>query len=279
MPNKDFQNGLIIGITAGSTRVDTGNVGYQVKFKVDGNDYYVASCRQGESITEPPMPTKQGYNFSGWKLNNANVEFPYTPNEDIEFNASFTDALFLVHFDGSLQSLPPTTIAEQVNAASYNDAGKFGKCLNNTASTRLSYTTTAMQKTTSQSKTIECWVKASPNANGVICYYTSRLSVFATERAVAIQYNGSLLLREEHNIGANVWYHIAIVFGMSQVRLYINGMLLGTANQSTSDGSNRLYIYCDASASDIGSPSVIDEFAIFDGAKYTENFTPPTAPY
>lgn len=61
--------------------------GYTVTFKVDGNDYYVASCQQGESITEPPTPTMQGATFGAWQLNGVNIEFPYTPSADVELTA------------------------------------------------------------------------------------------------------------------------------------------------------------------------------------------------
>lgn len=66
-----------------------GNIGYQVTFKVDGNDYYIASCQQGESITEPPTPTSETGFFSAWQLNGTDVSFPYTPSADAELNAHF----------------------------------------------------------------------------------------------------------------------------------------------------------------------------------------------
>lgn len=64
--------------------------GYTVKFKVNGNDYYIASCQQGESITEPPTPTMQGATFGAWQLNGVNIEFPYTPSTDVELTAQFS---------------------------------------------------------------------------------------------------------------------------------------------------------------------------------------------
>lgn len=63
--------------------------GYTVKFKVDGNDYYIASCQQGESITEPPTPTSQTGTFTAWQLNGVDVSFPYTPSADVELTAHF----------------------------------------------------------------------------------------------------------------------------------------------------------------------------------------------
>lgn len=91
------------GVTASDTetftelvpKVDTisggGNIGYQVTFKVDGNDYYVSQCLQGESITEPPTPTMQGGVFAAWQLNGVDVLFPYTPSADVELIARVED--------------------------------------------------------------------------------------------------------------------------------------------------------------------------------------------
>jgi len=72
--------------------------GYTVTFKVDGEDYYIASCQQSESITEPPVPTVEtGKTFTGWKDGNGNViSFPYTPTTNIELTANIVNYNFLV---------------------------------------------------------------------------------------------------------------------------------------------------------------------------------------
>lgn len=74
----------VLDISGGS------NIGYEVKFTVEGNDYYVASCQQGESISEPPTPTSQLGYFNAWQLNGVDVAFPYTPSADAEVVAVFS---------------------------------------------------------------------------------------------------------------------------------------------------------------------------------------------
>lgn len=69
--------------------------GYTVTFKVEGNDYYIASCQQGEAITEPPTPSVQGKNFGGWQLNGVDITFPYTPTADVEVAALLTTKNYL----------------------------------------------------------------------------------------------------------------------------------------------------------------------------------------
>lgn len=68
----------VLSIPSGS------NIGYEVKFKVDGNDYYVASCQQGESISAPPDPI--GGNKMFWQINGTNIQFPYIPDSDVIIN-------------------------------------------------------------------------------------------------------------------------------------------------------------------------------------------------
>jgi hypothetical protein len=63
--------------------------GYTVTFKVDDNDYYIASCEAGGTITEPPKPTSETGNFTAWQLNGVDVSFPYTPSADVELTAHF----------------------------------------------------------------------------------------------------------------------------------------------------------------------------------------------
>lgn len=92
-----------VGITGDTDDITYGNIstkiseiqtgggiegGYTVTFKVDNNDYYIASCQQGESITEPPTPTGTGV-FTAWQLNGTDVPFPYTPSADVELTANF----------------------------------------------------------------------------------------------------------------------------------------------------------------------------------------------
>lgn len=76
--------------------------GYTVTFKVDDDDYYIASCESGGTITAPPNPpVPQGKTtFTGWRLNNTDVTFPYTPSADVELVAGFDIWNLLVENNG-----------------------------------------------------------------------------------------------------------------------------------------------------------------------------------
>ena len=82
-----------------------GNIGYQVTFTVDGEPYYVASCLEGESITEPPTPTIEGKIFGGWKLNDTIITFPYTPSKDVELTAYLPSKNYLAGNNDNIVTL------------------------------------------------------------------------------------------------------------------------------------------------------------------------------
>lgn len=131
--NKDYQNGLIVGLSAGSTQVEAGNIGYKVTFKVDGNDYYVAQCLQGDTITAPPEPTIQGGIFGSWQLNDVDISFPYTPSADVELIAvasSYHREIEVVTAGTALYTYSGSTITKLYNNPDDNIT-VFGYCTYN----------------------------------------------------------------------------------------------------------------------------------------------------
>lgn len=86
---------------------------------------------------------------------------------------------------------------------------------------------------------------------------------------------------------ANTWYHIALVRNGTSLTLYINGTSVTWTSIPTAIGSNSLPDV--ATGVDIGGQAydstyfcngVLDEFRVSKGiARWTSNFTPPTAPY
>jgi hypothetical protein len=78
---------------------------------------------------------------------------------------------------------------------------------------------------------------------------------------------------------ANSWQHFALTRSGSTMRLFVNGTQLSFASNSTNLTSNQLFIgyYYDSSFAWVGK---IDEFRVTKGvARYTANFTPPTAAF
>ena len=79
----------------------------------------------------------------------------------------------------------------------------------------------------------------------------------------------------------NTWYHLAIVRVGTSVNLYVDGTLRGTRTTSVSLGNSTLPFTMGAIGSGgFAMQGRLDEFRVTKGvARYTANFTPPTAPF
>jgi hypothetical protein len=82
-------------------------------------------------------------------------------------------------------------------------------------------------------------------------------------------------------ITADTWYYIAVVRSDNSFTLYIDGVAKGTRTSSAAVGSSALPLVVGATVTGaFGIPGRIDEFRVTKGvARYTANFTPPTAPF
>lgn len=78
---------------------------------------------------------------------------------------------------------------------------------------------------------------------------------------------------------SGVWYHIALTRSSNIVKLFVNGTQVGSdwTNSQTWTTSN--YILGDAPETGFGINGHIDEFRVSNIARYTANFTAPTAPF
>ena len=72
---------------------------YNVTFKVEGEDYYIASCLDGDSIAAPPKPAVSGKVFRGWYIGTDRITFPYTPTSSVEMVADMLSSV-IVGFTG-----------------------------------------------------------------------------------------------------------------------------------------------------------------------------------
>ena len=69
----------------------SGNIGPQATFKVDGADYYIASCKNSGYITAPVNPTVTSGSFNGWKIGDTAITFPYAPSGNVTIVADITE--------------------------------------------------------------------------------------------------------------------------------------------------------------------------------------------
>lgn len=83
------------GLTNAQTKGGSTLLAYNVTFKVDGADYYIASCLEGETISPPPKPIVTGKVFLGWQINGVDVTFPYAPTANVEMVANLSASVIV----------------------------------------------------------------------------------------------------------------------------------------------------------------------------------------
>ena len=129
--------------------------------------------------------------------------------------------------------------------------------------------------------TIEFWFYYTGYSDfgGTFVYTYTGDDYYAPENVVEIK--GENLAETHPQYKLNEWVHRAFVRKGTTVTEYINGVKVGTSEFAVAIGGERKISITGGGVAS-GSYDVrnyIDEFAIFDYAKYTKDFTPPFIPY
>ncbi len=120
---------------------------------------------------------------------------------------------------------------------------------------------------------------ATPSPSG---YVSGGLYIRRNNGLIQVTMNGSATVVAQASAAwaANVWIHVAVTRESGSVRLFIDGVLQGSATTNTTNltGTTVRFGY---STQDAGSYNGwADELRITKGvARYTANFTPPTEPF
>jgi hypothetical protein len=139
--------------------------------------------------------------------------------------------------------------------------------------------------------TIEAWLN--PNlANTYHCFYSSQWAIqcyMTSSRVIEIYLSSSAttsayfaVVSSTGAISLNQWSHIAITRNGSNIRLFINGVLNGTADSTTASigAGTAASIGSFNSGNQYTFSGYMDDLRITKGiARYTTNFTPPTASF
>jgi hypothetical protein len=138
--------------------------------------------------------------------------------------------------------------------------------------------------------TIEFWTYANQfgQQSGFTTYFSNdTLDRFqlalSTNANIQLYLNGSLFIQGSLSASAvGRWMHIALVRSGTTVTIYENGVSRASGTSSYSVATTLLYIgrQLPRSPTDFAGnlDGYIDDFRITKGARYTANFTPPTAP-
>ena len=212
-------------------------------------------------------------------------------------DSSFADVSLLLHGDGTSGS---TTITDSSsNSVSMTVTGntqidtavkKFGtgSIQFDGSGDQLSFTNTGFG---TGDFTYEAWVyPESQTQRFPTCFRVVNDALTANK--VTVQYDHEIAADKfRFNVGtdlilsdtktANQWYHIAVVRSGTTLTFYLDGVSVGTHSYSYNVPSNTVFIGGDvAASSDTPFKGFIDELRITKGvARYTSNFTPPTAAF
>lgn len=124
--------------------------------------------------------------------------------------------------------------------------------------------------------TIEGFFRPNSTSNRSFFSFGSRLVYVATGNWA--YFNGTSNAISGGSVTANSWYHVALSRASGTVRLFINGVVIGSTTDSGSINPGTMRI----GRFNPGNPagSHYDEFRVTNGiARYTSNFTPPDAQF
>jgi hypothetical protein len=147
--------------------------------------------------------------------------------------------------------------------------------------------------------TIDCWVRFSSLASG-LGGYVAQFTQTGNQRSFKFEYNvfvgGNILdystdgTNEAYQAGTwtpstDTWYHVATVRSGANLYQFVDGTQVGTTHNigvsTLFDSSGPLTVgYSDPGTGNSPLNGWIDEVRVSKGiARWTSNFTPPTAPY
>ena len=134
--------------------------------------------------------------------------------------------------------------------------------------------------------TVEGWYRFNATANGGLFHFYPGVPP-STSSGLALGWDGtqwqiyanSGTHARAGSVSTGQWYHIALVRSSGSIQLYVDGVATGaTVADATVYGGNNLHIGLYFSNS-FTFNGWVDSFRVTDFARYTANFTPPTADF
>jgi hypothetical protein len=135
--------------------------------------------------------------------------------------------------------------------------------------------------------TVECWIKTTDTSFNLISMTTSAVGnwavvIFNSQFFWQINYAVTNLISAVpcSSILNGAWNHIAITRSSSSLRLFFNGVLQGASPYTDSTNYNGTGVLAIGTGANGDFNGYIDDLRITKGiARYTANFTPPTAAF
>lgn len=217
-----------------------------------------------------------------------------TPGQTVPIDPYRSNVSLLLHGDGSngsttiVDSSPtPKTVTAVGNAQISTAQSKFGGASIAFDGSGDYLTVPASEAMTlgSTNFTVECFLHLNVINTSMVIYDSGQLVgpvIYVTSaNEWGLFFNGSnRIVTSNPAATANTWNHLAWTRSGSDSKLFLNGVQIGSTYTGTNNYSStapRIGARFDAT---LPLNGYIDEFRITKGvARYTSNFTPPTAPF
>lgn len=193
-----------------------------------------------------------------------------------ECDPYWDDVVLAMHFDGNLVDEKGHTVTASVANYGSGNTG-FGQALQGTTGAG-PISTSSDFNLSGVDNTIEAFVYcAGPDlaivrssGNGVYFYVDG-------SRYLRASTSTSGFMVSANPIPLNTWVHVAVTVSSGTIRMFINGVKEATEYTSFSWIGNNTIQFGNPQS---GTNNYLDDLRITKGvARYTENFTPPTAPF
>ncbi len=198
----------------------------------------------------------------------------------------YNNVSLLLHMENGYTDSSPNNISVTPGTPTtfaYDPYYKFGAgsvVLNNTTDAFVATHPTAFAVTANEDYTIEFWLK--PSSTGgfqylVYCY--GSLVIFNNSGGIRVEQNGGNFGLEGGSFVVGQWYHIATTKSSGTMRLFVDGVLVSTTTSNTT-ASNQTNAGLNPGPFRSANGTIVDEIRFTKGvARYTSNFTPPTAQF
>jgi hypothetical protein len=230
---------------------------------------------------------------SGWWDSRSQFRLRRDSQWPVNGDPFWSNVSLLLHMDGSNGSTTFTdssssavTVTANGNAQISTTQSKFGGAsgLFDGTGDYLSFSTITL----SGDFTVEAWVYktardassytmvfSGPGASGANnCQFSFDDNV---EGSVGIVLNGAYVVRNAGTqLTSNTWHHVAWCRSNGLVRVFLNGSLLGAG---TSTASALIANVARWPGGGFEMNGNLDDLRVTSAARYTENFTPPSAPF
>lgn len=187
--------------------------------------------------------------------------------------------------DSSSNNVPITVVGSAVISTGQSKYGSGSLYCPNSTSFIKSLSTTAGVFNTGNF-TIEGWVYSTNTNNGyqaLVCTRDANSQANAIffgfdPSGKLILYTSSLIASSAGSASSNQWVYVTLVRASGTIYLFINGVLGGTASYSTTFTGSNLCVGNEYNTASVLSPTYFYDIRVTKGiARYTTNFTPPTA--